>query len=56
MKIITLLLLSFFSITAIAHSGHGESSSFAHDLEHALWYVGAISLIAVVFFVAKKSQ
>ena len=54
MKIISLLLLSLFSISAIAHSGHGESSLFAHDLDHTLWVVGGVVLVGVVFFVLRK--
>ncbi len=56
MKIVSLLLLTLFSVNALAHPGHGESSWFAHDLEHALWVMGAASIIAMVFFALRKRQ
>ena len=54
MKIIGFLLFSLVSLNAIAHSGHGETSQFAHDLDHALWVVGGVVLVAIVFFVLRK--
>jgi len=49
MKLLTLIILSLFSVTAFTHSGHGESSVFAHALDHTLWILaGVILLIGVV--------
>jgi acyl-CoA thioesterase len=56
MNIISLMLLSAFSLSALAHTGHGESSLFAHDLDHALWVVGGVAVIAMVFFVLRQRQ
>ena len=56
MKIVSLILLSLFSLSALAHTGHGETSAFAHDLEHLLWYAAPVVLIAIAFVVFRKSQ
>jgi hypothetical protein len=55
-NIISLILLSAFSLSALAHTGHGESSLFAHNLDLALWVVGAVAVVAVVFFVLRQRQ
>lgn len=59
MKTLSLLivtLLSLFSFAAMAHTGHGEASVFAHNLEHTLWLVSAVVVIVTAFFVLRKRQ
>jgi hypothetical protein len=50
------VLAMLTSGAALAHSGHGETSLFSHDLEHMLWYVSGLALVAVVCFAWRKSQ
>ena len=56
MKIVSLTLLSLFSLSALAHTGHGETSAFSHDLEHALWTLDTVAIVAIVFVVLRKRQ
>jgi hypothetical protein len=52
-KIITVIAL-LISSTAMAHTGHGDASLFAHDLEHALGYVGLLILVAMGIYALRK--
>lgn len=56
MKFLTLFILTTFSLTATAHPGHGETSAFNHDIEHAFGYIAIASLVALILFVARKRQ
>lgn len=56
MQLLTLLILTIFSLTATAHPGHGETSAFNHDLEHAFGYIVVALLIAVVVEVVRKRR
>jgi hypothetical protein len=56
MNIVTLVLLTLFSVLATAHPGHGETSVFNHSLEHAFGYTLIAAMVAIILFVTRKRR
>ncbi|WP_439135443.1 hypothetical protein [Pseudomaricurvus sp.] len=55
-KAIAILLLGVLSPLALAHPGHSGDVGAAHDMEHMLWTLLAIAVVAVagLVFAHKK--
>ncbi len=50
-----IVMAIFFPILANAHPGHGSSEA-SHFMEHLLWLVAGISLLAFVLYYAIKKK
>lgn len=54
MKLFLLLILSVFSTVVLAHGGHGESSAFAHALDHTFWVLGGVILFIGIYYFKRR--
>lgn len=53
--LVSLVLLTLLSVNAAAHGDHLLGFDLAHSIEHGLWFIAVVAILAASYSLYRKS-